>query len=217
MGVTTSPRKECYLGRTLESLAHAGFPPPTVYAEPGSEVPDGYDTAFRSQHMGAFANWRQSLKDLSNTESEYVLLVQDDAIFCRNVLPFLAQQKWWDGDGVVSLYCSSARATGEGTVTISSSNIWGALALLFPTDVARSVVGHPMGASWRSTKKIDVFMGKCMQSLRKRVRAYSPSLAQHIGAVSAIPHHSGAHGRRAASDFLGEEFNALDLLSDNDG
>jgi len=212
VGVTTAPRGVDYLARTLASLKAAGWERPTVFAEPGSPIPAGHcpgQVVQRDQSLGIFGNWRQSLLDLLDGDAEAILLCQDDVVLCRGARARLERDLWpTPRTGCVSLYCGAPHATGRGLTRIRRKNIWGACALVFPRDAAARLIDHRLVRNWRRSKKVDILVGSVLNALHLELWAYSPSLAQHVGAISTPAGQADATGKRTACDFLGEEADA---------
>ena len=132
IGVTTAPRKEYTLGKTLLSLQRSGFDQIRIFAEPDSPVPGGYQVTYRDRTLGPFRNWLASLKDLIRLGGDTILLCQDDIVMCRGVREFLVRDLWPAPQiGIVSLYCSAKWRQGTGMIQIKKRNIWGCCALEF--------------------------------------------------------------------------------------
>ena len=60
-------------------------------------------------------------------------------------------------------------------------------------------------------KNVDSMLGLWAQNNQLAVYFHTPSLAQHIGQTSVVWPRATAGGRRQASDFVGETFDALTL------
>jgi len=212
VGVTTAQRRADYLTRTLASLRAAGWERPTVFAEPGSNVPSNpavCRVVIREWTLGIFHNWRQSLIDLLDESADAVLLCQDDVVFCRKVRDRIEHDLWpTPRTGCVSVYCGSLRATGRGMTRIDEMNIWGACALVFPRSVAERLLNHRVTRTWGSSRKVDVLVGTVLRALKLEMWAYTPSLAQHIGLLSTQAGWGNATEKRMACDFVGEDFDA---------
>lgn len=204
VGVTTAPRRVSYLDRTVESLRGAGFSRPIIFADYGS---DG--DCVQTEHAGTFQNWLSALRILSTLPGDFVLLAQDDVLFCRNIRGMLDAMPWPYRCGCISLYTSSKDAHGIGLGRLKNRNPFGALAYLFPRDVARKIVRDEVAWSWRSHRNVDQFCPTVIiNRLNLRFYSFSPSLCQHIGEVSTSKEGHAAHGRLAASDFVGAGYDA---------
>lgn len=207
VGVTTAPRKERTLAKTLASLQRSGFDQIRIFAEPESPVPDGYQTIYRKETLGPFRNWLASLKDLLRLGGDPILLCQDDIVMCRGVREFLARDLWPSPNtGVVSLYCSAKWRQGTGMIQIKKRNIWGCCALCIPRKVADTICCQRDTRQWRRKTHIDYFIGTVMRKLNLGVFAYNPSLVQHTGDKSTIPGHGKARGARRSVSFVGENY-----------
>jgi hypothetical protein len=87
VGITTAPRREETLSRTLESYTRAGLPTPHVFADYGAPVPEGYPATRRDTRVGGWPNFFLGLSELvmRHPQADYYLMLQDDVVFCRNV------------------------------------------------------------------------------------------------------------------------------------
>ena len=75
--------------------------------------------------------------------------------------------------------------------------------------------------SWNKDRNIDTKVGEWARNINKPVYYHTPSLGQHVGHHSTIwknSHPDGiqdipAWGDRSASDFVGHNFDVMQLLS----
>jgi hypothetical protein len=225
VGVTTAPRTEPTLERTLASLAAAGWERARVFAEPGVELPGGFERlpcTRRDQPLGGWPNWFLGLAELAQREphAQAYLMVQDDVVFCRNLRAYLEATLWpAERVGLVSPYCPAPyvrRMAGWHEVA-AGENLVGALTYVFLNAAARlllsdaRVVNHRQRGAWAGLKDIDSVVGRWAGQSRLPVYYHTPSLAQHIGRTSVIWPQAANDGLRRAADFVGEEFDALTL------
>jgi len=133
VGVTTAPRQgPLLLSRCLDSLVAAGFPDITVFAEPESPLPyhTGVEVVQRSEKLGAWRNWMQTLEDLLAGPHDTIMIVQDDCVFARGVRDFLEAALWPAYDcGAIQLCCSSYYKTAQRgvypvTATVGMIGAW---------------------------------------------------------------------------------------------
>lgn len=191
--VTTFPREPDYLERTLASLQSAGFEP---HVHHGS--------------LGIVPDWLEAARDA--LDAEFVLLSQDDVVYCRNVRQLLESIDI--PTGCVSLYASSKRQTGTGLHRRKpQSNIWGCCALLFRRESLARLLDCRTANNWThrgkpQTRKLDLLIGRSLIETGMDLWCFSPSLAQHIGHHSSQPGHGPACPPRASADFVGEDFDA---------
>lgn len=210
----------------------AGWENITVFAEPGSKIPHGFtgDVVSRRKQFGDWSNWACGLYELLLTEpdSDYFLMVEDDAIVCKgakwyleehlpDMLPFAS----------VSMYCPSCYKTkwagfynhchdwkSRSTVTIIMSR-QGAIQFFSDPDVQRHRFEYTL-----PVPKDEVIWGVQVDPLNSIKDAvigmwaykndlpmfyHSPSLAQHIGETSTLTTDK-IDSDRAADDFVGVDF-----------
>lgn len=225
VGVTTAPRRQATLGRCLESVVTAGWTDLRLSAEPGAPIPDFFEhlpCTQRSDRLGAWSNWFLTLEELYQRESkaDVFMIVQDDVVFSRNTRAYLERVLWpCDRLGVVSLYHPGRRVDETGFVRLDCEDgLPGALALLFPNAAARLLLGdreailHRRRGPTVATRHIDVVVGQWAHRLGLPAYCHRPSLVQHIGQTTTVWGESENSVIRQATDFLGEEVDALSLL-----
>lgn len=226
-GVTTAPRKSRTIERCLRSLAAAGWDRVRVFAEPGALIPGGVSATVRASRMGAWPNWYLSLAELVmlDPQADYYFIAQDDAIFCRHTREFFERdQLTMHQQSVFSLYCpaiyhSNKRLPDYGPHEVCEGfGLVGALTYIFPAAAATSllrdanVVDHRLKGNRRGLGNIDAVVGRWADQTGHSVRYYSPSLADHIGDTSAIWPNQTRRRSRTCTSFLGEDFDARNLL-----
>jgi len=216
VGVTTAPRKNSTLERTLQSLEEAGWDRPRLFAEPNVELPSEFadlPVTRRDETIGAFPNWYLGLSELvmRDPRAEAYLLCQDDVLFSANLRDYLERVLWPAPHvGVVSVYCPSHYGLGKPDgfhVEDHGWGTWGALAYVFPNPSARAiltdslVVNHRHHGPAAGTRNIDSVVGSWCTRSGLPYYVHVPSLAQHVGATSTIRKSAGVRGRRRASQF----------------
>jgi len=230
LGVTTAPRRHPTLERCITSLQHAGWDSVRIFAEPGVELPvnaKGLPVTWRESTVGPWPNWYLSLTELYLREprADAYFLVQDDTIFCRNLRRMLEKTLWpAEKLGLVSVFCPAPYAHGErGFRRVNSSlGLFGAQTYIFPNAAARLLLSHPEVIAHRlrgdtdGVALIDVVVGEWASKERLPVYYHSPSLAQHIGDTTTIWGDAQLRGRRTSRDFVGESFDAVTFLADED-
>jgi hypothetical protein len=113
IGIITAPReKGYYLDRCIQSLHQGGWTDINVFAEPGSRIPDGFSghVIKRRKKYGDWTNWATGLYELflSEPKTEYFLMLEDDAVVCKNLRLYLEHALPKVGDfGTISLYTPS--------------------------------------------------------------------------------------------------------------
>jgi len=257
VGITTAPRKDPTLARTVASARRAGFEP-EIFAEPGSDL-SGVESCLivrRHRRYGAWHNWWEMCRQLldEHEDAEAIVTLQDDIELTSGLREFLERDLWPSPNtGVVSLYTPKHYAVmwrvldeqGEliskhinkaaaqkairkpgrklveiprpvGCHKVATGSYWGACALIWPPHILRAVVEHRIAHKWQGARplrrtrprepheiaNVDTAIGRIMRVLKKEIRTYTPSLAQHVARYSSIG-HGGNGGRRSAADFVG--------------
>lgn len=227
LAVTTAPRRDCTLLRTLESIADCAWDPPTVFAEPGS-TPTDWPTVWNDQRLGVWFNWLQSARWALEQNADFIMTVQDDTEFHPQSRELIESIEWPQDAGYVSLYTPKHyqfwkdRKTPRklGLYSVNTRSMWGACALVFRPEVLAQLVDHPRARSWlgvRGKKKAqwpalkekrranpwmiqnsDTIIGSILvKSLKRKLYYFNPSPACHIAQYSAIGHGDNK-GRRNA-------------------
>lgn len=211
--VTTSPRSMSYLNRTTQSLSESGFSPYALFDPPAGDP----------NHRGMFRHWVYVASYaldcylLNPVLHGYpILIFQDDVVVAKGlndaILEFYPDQ--WEAQfrqakvGCLSLYCPAKYAeNGQGWVDWHGSSAWGACALMFKPQALAMILTNGVVEKWKSDFGIDRFVGQALASpFGWKVKYRNPSLAQHIGDVSTRNETDRAAGWRAASNFVGEDF-----------
>lgn len=219
VGMTTAPRDNPTLQRTLESLAVAGWGDVRLFAEPETEIPAAFSAlpiSRRDVRLGAFPNWYLALGELVMRHPlvDAYLLCQDDVVFARGLRTYLEGHLWPSPRlGVVSVYSACTQST-QGPmgfhVDKRGRDVGGALALIFPNPAARAFLGHPYVLNHRrrgpeqGLHHIDAVVGEWCRRTRLPFYLHAPSLAQHIGDTSTIFPGAANSGHRRARAFLAD-------------
>ena len=222
LGVTTAPRRQPTLAFCLDSLTRAGWDNPCsthLFVDSAVSIPERFShlpLTFRDNKIGAWPNYYLALMEMlmHDPEADAFFLVQDDVIFYdRQNLRAHLEQVLWPADqlGLVSLYCSKAYTRRKsGWHKKKGRWVWGALAFIFPRELAKRFVCDPMVLDhrWRGPKTglvvIDLVIGDWASRHRVPIYYPCPSLAQHIGDTSTIWPHERAAGIRRAARFAGD-------------
>ena len=218
VGVTTAPRRQETLERTLEALAEAGWAQPAVFVDSAVNFPERFahlPGTFRDARLGAWPSYYLALAELMLRwpEADALLVAQDDIAFPTgvNVREYLEAALWPGGrPGLVSLYCSSAYTKdAPGWYLHDGLWVWGALAIVFPRELARRflldgrVFDHRRDSLNGGLANIDLVIGAWAMRERVEVWHTTPSLVQHTGESSSIWPVSRADGPRRADRFAG--------------
>ena len=221
VGVTTAPRREPTIGRSLDSLITAGWSEFNVFAEPDCDVPDlpkGCNLVRRSSKFGAWPNFLLGLSELilADPDADAYFMAQDDTVYCSGLRSYLEASLWPDEKvGVVSLHAASHQTKEDENGFFQEDvgwGAWGAQAYVFPNSSARAllrdpgVVNHRQRGMGEGRQNVDSVVGDWCRRAGFPYFLHSPSLSQHIGNTSAIwSEKATTAGRRRASDFVGEE------------
>ncbi len=151
---------------------------------------------------------------MRHPHADAYLLVQDDATFYdrENVRQYLETVSWpAEGMGVLSLYCSEAYTAPEhGWHVVNENWVWGALAFIFPRELARSflsdpkVLAHRWEGIYDGLRTIDSVIGEWVTRNDLSIYVPTPSLVQHIGDASTLWPAGRAWLKRKADRFAGD-------------
>ena len=228
-GVITTPREHGYfLDKTLRSMQGAGLPSPVIFAEPNSPIPDEFqgDVVFRRKQYGDWTNWASGLYELflSEPETDYFLMVEDDCLFCKNLVEYLEYAiPLLPEFAYISLYTGNKfhRPKIRGFHNEARGwDTWSTVAILLEHKRIENFLGNidvmrhrkeSLGSIHDNTSK-DCVMGRWAKTLNLPIYYHSPSLTEHIGWDSTLlwsvnkgytdddyPH---------SEDFVGEYFDA---------
>ncbi len=218
VGVTTAPRRLPTLEYCLDGLSGAGWPEPVLFADESLELPKRFEeltVTVRRPRVGAWPNYYLALAELTlrQPEADVYMILQDDALlFHHPQLREYLEEILWPGDrpGLVSLYCARDYTQGQsGWHELPMQWVWGALAFLFPAEVARQFLRDPQVQAHRKTGQsgglsgIDLVIGKFAFENEIPIHFPTPSLVQHIGQVSTLWNSARASGSRKAERFAG--------------
>ena len=219
VGVLTAPRREATLEWCLDSLVRAGWDRPQLFVDGLVRIPSRYDhlpITWHEQPVGAWPNSWLALAELvqSQPEADAYLILQDDAVlYDRGNLREYLESALWPGDkpSLVSLYCSQAYTVLEpGWRALRQQWVWGALAFVFPRELAREflsdpeVMAHRWSDSGNGLRHVDLLIGEWTTSRSHAVHYPCPSLVQHVGNTSCIWSDIDNQGFRRADWFAGD-------------
>lgn len=211
IAITTAPRRRPTLPRALVSLREAGFGEDVhVFAEPGTLAHLPLLDAERirvhenSSKRGCFGNWRHALKRLlSRTDAQWLLVVQDDAIWspgAADVLRGETRSRQELRTGFLSPYVTSKdvpEESGDGWIECRSGwFLWGALALCMKRGAAEELLRHRRFRKHRGSQQVDAVVAASMLDLGLPSFVHVPSLVDHIGETSTLGHDDIAAGLR---------------------
>lgn len=234
VGITTAPRKQgCYLEKTLNSIIKAGWSEFSIFAEPGSFIPNHFhkNVIQRPKNYGDWTNWATGFYELllSNPESDYFMMVEDDAIVNKNCRKYIEQAIPQLKDfASISLYTPSIynlknfrgfhngvlneRTWSTVTVIMSKTN-----AINFFSDSL--VQNHRFADTFGLGQEFwccpntdfknsikDAVLGRWAFQNNLPIYYHTPSLAEHIGNDSTLTNEFATkENGRKSFDFVGED------------
>lgn len=218
VGITIAPREKEYHTKTIDSIISAGWETPHLFLEPGVKLAARHKSlpsTVREEKYGCWKNWFEGLKDLISIypDAGCYGMIQDDVVFCKGVRVFLENVLWPSKDvGFVSVFTPS-HYTSERPGFYKrnrSGKLWMAQTFFFPPSKARKCVQHKIIYGHTGDKNIDNIVGRWAFHSNQPPYYFVPSLAQHIGEKSTLWNNKlhQAKGRKAASDFVGEDHDA---------
>ena len=213
--VLTSERPQETLTRTLASLHAAGWPP-----DQGAGGGIGiYDDRQQSGHFAAYMAALDHAVQRDPRADAY-FIVEDDVVFCGGLRAYL-QRTLWPGAGEEIALCSpyapeAYRQDAQGwdhTQSHRGHYLAGSQAWIFPPLAAWAILAEV--APLRTVHNADWEIGKWAAATGQRIWYHTPSLAQHIGIGNSALGDDQATTIRIAADFVGEDYDALALLTRN--
>lgn len=217
VGMTTAPRRRPTLEISLDHLRRAGWDDVYLAVDGGTSLrPTAAveSIAYRSPIVGAWPNYFLTLSEmiLRNPDADAILLLQDDVqIYDReNIRAYLESILWpRESPSLISLYCSTAYTKHDPGWSIAEEIWgWGALAFIFPIELAKQFVCDPDVVAHRWTNQGDRYIDDVIGGWAERhsipIWYPTPSLTQHIGETSTVWTGAPALGYRRADRFVGE-------------
>lgn len=216
VGVTTSPRIQPTLERTLESLLRAGWERPWLFIDSAVQIPAPFSHlpfTYRFEKIGAWPSYYLALMELllRHPHADAYMVIQDDALMCAGGSPrAYLESVLWPGraPSLVSLYCGEPDTAPEpGWHPCDGVASSGPVALVFPPELAREFVGDPavLEHRWLANECAATSIGDLVAvwAHGKGVQIWlpTPSLVQHIGETSTLWPMTRAAGSRRASQF----------------
>jgi hypothetical protein len=160
------------------------------------------------RQAGAWINWLGGLRALvdGHVDADALMMVQDDAIFCRGLRAHLDRTLWPDAEvALCSPYCPAPyRRPGPGWH--EERRGWylvGAICWVLPRESARSLLADLDGTI--AERQIDARVGLWATTAGRSVWYHTPSLVQHTGCGNSALGDQSTSSIRRAADFIGEE------------
>lgn len=209
IAMITAQRPIPTIERAYSSLRAAGFQETVhVIAEPGSPIPESVAgdprarVLLNQQRQGCFKNWKHACRTLLKTGTQWILIVEDDAIWQRNAASVLRQQMQVRSNvrtGFISSYLSVRNLeksfTDGWNETKAGWGLYGALALCMRRDAAEELLQARRFVNHPGPRQLDSIIGLTMLDLRRPSFVHLPSLVDHIGETSTIGHGGRTPGR----------------------
>ena len=215
-----------YAQQAITSFRTVGFTEPLhVFVEPGAEVhlpKSRYGLVVHSnkRKLGCFRNFKRAATHLTGcTDAEWLLLLQDDAIWRADgaTLLYTALESFdAQSVGFISPYTSKAMIGKKHLAAFAkrradspvrwvpckfyNNAFWGAVALCFPRASMLKMQAHKRYTQHKHHRKLDVVVGNVMRDLRLPMFVALPSVVDHIGRWSTLGRHRlksnqwGRHG-----------------------
>lgn len=224
IGITTSPRRQGTLRRTLRSFRDAGWKRETVhiFAEKGSA--HIWDTLglgpFRvvrraAPRSGAWPSFLLGLAELflRDPKAEAYLMIQDDVDLVGGLKEYLSEILWPAKEcGCVSLHTPSHLAAKSGAGFFKAElwgRTWGAQGFIFPNESVRAllsdriVIEHRLRGIGDGMQNVDSVVGEWCWRNDRPFWLHAPSLVEHTGLHSTLWERQSLEGRRSSKDFPG--------------
>ena len=197
VGMITAPRAEITLFRSVSSFRKAGFKEKIhLFAEPGSVDSSGLEGVERHNNqtrLGSVNNWKHALERLVGTGASWLLLLEDDTVWCKDAAArFYAalHNPPCREVGFLSLFASRAMVLKQGPYAWQSCNagkhFYGSLAMAFPRASAELILKNCDLV--KANCSPDSNSGAVMAKFELPCYVHVPSLAEHIGETSTIGH-----------------------------
>jgi len=195
VAVTAAPRDGAfYLADAVDSIIAAGWPDGIVYAEPGT--PDcRWPMDYANEKIGSWPQFQRALRGCLESPCDAAVVFQDDCLVARNCRGWLDRELagWrWPDAGLVCLYtcevAAKAYAKGPGWFAVPDktrrSASHGAVAVVVMREVAERLAAkfpRPLDRT-----KTDYHLELWCRDQGLRIVMHNPSLARHVGVVSAV-------------------------------
>lgn len=202
-GLLTAPRQQPTIHRAARSLVRAGFGPLHIFAEPGSWIPGEIAHWPATRHgrtLGNLGNFLTSLTALLMLEpsADCYVVFQDDVQAADGLREWCEGQLWPEDRGLLSLYtCGAVHGEKRGWRVLRPGlhHTFGGLGFVFRPDVLREFLADGRSHDIRAQRPSacdDLVVGEWASRRGIGIAYHTPSLLDHIGAVSAID--ANAHG-----------------------
>lgn len=171
--VRTCERKSPTLQKTIHSLISVGFKEPIIFED--------------LEKTGTFAPFKKSLYLILEKYNGWILLCEDDVIFCKSTYNIL-NSIVLSTTQTISLFCSHRQ---DSFLEFSGWNIaigdfHGSQAYYVHTDAIKKIIESKRFNNWSRKDRVDKFWCEVCQEIGLDFIIPRPALAQHIGETSTI-------------------------------
>lgn len=205
VGMLTAPRATRTIERSYASLKDAGF-----------------DTLVTSDDVGkrgSWCNWFSTVVALLTSNADTLLVVEDDAIFCKGLRDYLEATLWPDPTCALCSAYSNGRYTERDDMPVGWSEknrghfLVGSLCWAIPRASAEALV-KDLAYSRNGVRGIDLRVGLWALDTGRSVWYHKPSLVQHIGCGNSALRSKDMTGDPlwTASDFIGEQVSVSEAM-----
>jgi glycosyltransferase involved in cell wall biosynthesis len=196
VGLTTAPRPNPTIERTLSSLQAAGFETIHIFAEPGTRLPrpsNHLPVVVNPQRLGTLLNLYSSLAALlaSLPSADAFAVFQDDIDAAHGLKQWCDEQFWPLDASVVSLFTPrlhSGSSPGWRLLSPGYQRACGAQALVFRRDAVHEFLSDPLVMNRLQAKgnNNDAVVAGWTARHGRSIAYHTPSLVQHLGHQSSI-------------------------------
>jgi hypothetical protein len=172
--IRTCSRKTETLTRTIESMNSVGFEDPIILND--------------DRNLGSFWSFQESMKIATEKHTGWVMICEDDVLFCRSIKRILNEIKI-EPFQTVSLFCTDLQnkfLEGDKWNLIKSGDLDGSLAYLVHTEALIKILNSRTFRSWKLRDRVDKAYTEACRELSIDFITHRPSLTQHIGETSTI-------------------------------
>jgi len=185
---------------TLDSIYAAGFGNVKTYCEPDAGVTGDVVWPEKKGPIGSFK--AMCLDLLQTTDSEWLLLCEDDIAISSHVADYLRQFNLTNE--VLSLYTSGTRQQKVDQWAKVRLPMIGSLALLMRRSTLQEITQTAQWAKWPKHDCVDQLVYRACAEKDIPLMTHNPSLVQHTGDTAAIYADRKLAGNRVAKDWTQE-------------
>lgn len=186
--IRTCNRETSTLQRTIDSMKSVGFKEPIIFDD--------------SERNGPFWSFCESSKLLIENHKGWVLICEDDVIFCKSTFDILNNIEI-EKNQTLSLWCSAEQDSYLNSWGWNKSvgNFHGSLAYFVHTETLEKIINSSTFKYWKRRDRVD--KNYCFACKEKGFEffVHRPSLVQHIGECSTLRPSAKLNYRRESANF----------------